>query len=111
MYTSSSALDTATVFHQLVEFWKRLQWPDAPESYIIIHFLIQVMCYYTGYYARLKHDKLKAQGYFDTEDQFDISERLCVALNNIEHVLVKACLFSGHSNCRQTGSYYENIGF
>jgi BAI1-associated protein 3 len=87
--TSTSALDTANVFHQMVDFWKKLRWPDISENYVIVHFLIEVMCYYTVLYAKRKHDKLELEGYFDTQDRFDISERLCTALNNIEYVKVK----------------------
>ncbi|XP_035709370.1 protein unc-13 homolog 4B [Folsomia candida] len=84
--TSTSALDTAAVIHQLVQFWERLMWPDVCENYVIIHFLIEVMCYFTVLYAERKLEKLELEGYFDTIDQFDISERLCIALNNIEYV-------------------------
>jgi BAI1-associated protein 3 len=84
--TSTSALDTVTVLHQLVSFWQKLMWPDICEKYIIIHFLLEVMCYLTVMYATRKYEKLELEGYFDTHDRFDISERLCTALNNIEYV-------------------------
>lgn len=35
-------------------------------------------------YADLVHDKLKAVGFFDDEGQFDVTEELCLALNNLE---------------------------
>jgi BAI1-associated protein 3 len=84
--TSTSALDTAAVIHQLVHFWEKLMWPDVSEKYVVIHFLMEVMCYFTVLYAERKLEKLELEGYFDTVDQFDISDRLCTALNNIEYV-------------------------
>lgn len=86
--TSSSALDTANVFAQLVQFWSTLSWPDVPEGYVIINFLMEVMCSYTVLYAELKHAKLNKEGYYDPQGKFTVSERLCTALNNIEHVKV-----------------------
>jgi BAI1-associated protein 3 len=44
------------------------------------------MVYITILYARLKRLKIDAEGYFDTLDRFDISERLCTAVNNIQFV-------------------------
>lgn len=87
--TSSSALDTATVFCQLLYFWEALRWPDIAEGYIIINFLMDVMSYYAILYAELKHAKLEKEGYYDPHGRFTISEKLCTALNNIEHVKVK----------------------
>ncbi|ODM95910.1 Protein unc-13 D [Orchesella cincta] len=84
--TSSSALDTANVFCQFINFWNTLNWPDVPESYIIIHFLLDVICSFTILYAELKHAKLDKEGYYDPEGKYTISERLCIALNNIEYV-------------------------
>lgn len=86
--TSSSALDTANVFWQLVNFWNALNWPDIAEGYVIINFLMDVMCSYTILYADMKHAKLEKQGYYDPNGKFTISERLCTALNNIEYVKV-----------------------
>ncbi|CAL8119424.1 unnamed protein product [Orchesella dallaii] len=86
--TSSSALDTATVYCQFINFWNTLNWPDVPESYVIFHFLLDVICSYTILYVELKHEKLDAEGYYDPEGRQTISRRLCIALNNIECVKV-----------------------
>ena len=91
--TSSSATDAGVVYHQLSSFWKQLNWPDVAEGYVILHYLFEVMCFVTILYARLKRAKLEKEGYFDTIDRFDISERFCTALNNIEYVKVKLDLF------------------
>lgn len=87
--TSSSALDTATVFAQLVQFWTTLNWPDIPEAYVVINFLMEVICSYTVLYAELKHYRLEREGYFDPSSRFTISDRLCTVLNNIEHIKVR----------------------
>ena len=86
--TSSSAVDTAVVFKQLATFLKELNWPDLAESYVITHFVLEIMVYITILYARLKRKKIDKEGYFDTVNRFDISERLCTAVNNIQYVQV-----------------------
>ena len=75
--TNSSATDAGEVYHQLTSFWKQFNWPDMAEGYVILHNLFEVMCFVTILYARLKPAKLKKEGYFDTVDRFDISERFC----------------------------------
>ncbi|CAG7830335.1 unnamed protein product [Allacma fusca] len=87
--TSSSATDAGMVYHQLTTFWQQLNWPDVAEGYVILHYIFEVMCFITILYARLKRDKLEQEGYFDTVDRFDISERFCTCINNIEHVKMK----------------------
>jgi len=87
--TSSSAVDTAVVFKQLATFLKELNWPDVTEDYVVTHFIFEVMVYLTIIYARMKRAKIDNEGYFDTVDRFDISERLCTAVNNIQYVQVR----------------------
>jgi len=87
--TSHSAFETVFVFHQLANFAKELNWPDPAESSVVNMFLVEVMTYVSILFAKLKRRKIDKEGYFDTVERFDVSERLCTSLNNIHYVQVR----------------------
>ncbi|XP_022095596.1 protein unc-13 homolog D-like isoform X2 [Acanthaster planci] len=83
---STSAVDVATCFAQIREFWQKLDWPDTVGSYVFVAKVTDDICHGAVSYANIIHDKLRQKGYYDDEGQFDITDQLCIAINNIEQV-------------------------
>ncbi|XP_038064118.1 protein unc-13 homolog D-like isoform X2 [Patiria miniata] len=83
---STSAVDVATCFAQIREFWQRLDWPDTVGSYVFVAKVTDDICHGAVSYANIIHDKLRQNGYYDDEGQFDVTDQLCIAINNIEQV-------------------------
>ncbi|CAI9723929.1 BAI1-associated protein 3-like isoform X3 [Octopus vulgaris] len=85
---SSSAVDVCSLFNHMVDFWTNLEWPEPCDAYTFTANLTQNICDNAVRYADLIHDKLCASGFYDEEGQFDVSEQLCITINNIEHVRI-----------------------
>ncbi|CAN8007801.1 unnamed protein product, partial [Ixodes pacificus] len=83
---STSAVDTTTCFVQIKEFWRQLAWPDLQGSYPFVFKILEAVCDGAMFYANLCHQKLLNAGYYDEEGQFDVSEEVCIVINNMEHV-------------------------
>ncbi|XP_063444013.1 BAI1-associated protein 3-like isoform X1 [Mytilus trossulus] len=83
---STSSVDVVCCFAQITEFWKQLKWPDLVDAFPLVQQIIKDICDGAVLYADLIHQKLIAEGYYDDEGQFDISEPLCITINNVEHV-------------------------
>uniref|UniRef100_A0A6P8IKU0 BAI1-associated protein 3-like isoform X2 n=1 Tax=Actinia tenebrosa TaxID=6105 RepID=A0A6P8IKU0_ACTTE len=84
---STSAVDTVGCFHQILEFWKNLDWPDVGCSYMFVTQLINIICVNALYYADLVFEKMIKEDFYDSDPtQFDVSEQLCVTLNDIEYI-------------------------
>ncbi|KAH9504096.1 BAI1-associated protein 3 [Bulinus truncatus] len=91
---STSAVDVCCCFTQITEFWKQLAWPDRVGAYPFVYKLteasgclsFQDICNGAKLYADLVHTKLTDMGYYDDEGQFDVTEELCITINNIEQV-------------------------
>uniref|UniRef100_A0A646QF95 BAI1-associated protein 3 n=1 Tax=Hemiscolopendra marginata TaxID=943146 RepID=A0A646QF95_9MYRI len=83
---STSAVDTTSCFYQIKTFWKQLAWPDMTGSYVFIAKILDDICYGAVFFADLTYRKLCDAGFYDEEGQFDVTEQLCVTINNIEHV-------------------------
>ncbi|XP_039273760.2 protein unc-13 homolog D-like [Styela clava] len=83
---SSSAVDAIACLDSVVTFWLRIKWPDLMDGFLIATRIAEDISNGAELYADLVHDKLKAVGYFDDEGQFDVTEELCFALNNLEKV-------------------------
>ncbi|XP_066292964.1 BAI1-associated protein 3-like isoform X1 [Branchiostoma lanceolatum] len=96
---STSAVDSTCCFGQIREFYRQLDWPDPVGAYTFVTLVMDDICVGAKYYAELMHKKLKAAGYFDDEGQFDVTDQLCITLNNIEHVK------------RSLASLPESLGF
>ncbi|XP_048248797.1 BAI1-associated protein 3-like isoform X2 [Haliotis rufescens] len=89
---STSAVDVCCCFAQITEFWKQLSWPDLVGAYQFVHRLVEDISNGAQLYADLVHEKLTAAGYYDDEGQFDITEQLCITINNIEQVRRSLCV-------------------
>ncbi|CAK8687755.1 unnamed protein product [Clavelina lepadiformis] len=83
---TSSAVDTIGCLTGVVTFWSNLQWPDPVDAYTIALRLTDDMASSIESYADLIHRKLSSVGFFDDEGQFDVTEELCLALNNLQYV-------------------------
>ncbi|XP_046862881.1 BAI1-associated protein 3-like isoform X2 [Xenia sp. Carnegie-2017] len=83
---STSAVDVTCCFYQLCEFWKRLQWPNATESYLFVLKISDDICEAARHYAEELGNKLKANNYYnDNPSYFGVSESLCITLNNLAY--------------------------
>lgn len=83
---STSAVDTTACFYQIKDFWKQLAWSDLVTAYTFVFKILDDICNGATYYGELIHQKLQDVGYYDEEGQFDVTEQLCLTINNIEHV-------------------------
>lgn len=84
---STSAVDAVGCFHQIREFWKKLEWPDPAGSYVFVMQITNQICGSASYYADLLFQKMIENNYYDEDpSQFDVSEQLCVTLNDIEYM-------------------------
>ncbi|KAL4240528.1 regulation of dense core granule exocytosis [Mactra antiquata] len=83
---STSAVDVCCCFSQITEFWKNLDWPDLIDALPMVRRLTEDVCGGAVLYADLMHEKLRKAGYYDEEGQFDVTEQLCITINNIEQV-------------------------
>ncbi|ELU07462.1 hypothetical protein CAPTEDRAFT_226475 [Capitella teleta] len=83
---STSAVDVACCFGQVVDFWKSIDWPDYAGAYPFVQKITEDLCYGATYYADRIHEKLKQAGYYDEIGQFDVTEQLCITINDIEQV-------------------------
>ncbi|CAL8089800.1 unnamed protein product [Calicophoron daubneyi] len=80
---SPSASQTVTNLAAILRIWQSLNWPDqnTRPGYEIT--LTQIICECALTYAKQLNEKLRLQGYCDEQGQFDISDQLCVGLNNL----------------------------
>ncbi|XP_052791167.1 BAI1-associated protein 3-like isoform X2 [Mya arenaria] len=83
---STSAVDVCCCFSQMTEFWRNLDWPDVLDALPMARKLTEDVCAGAALYADLIHEKLRRAGYYDDEGQFDVTEQLCITINNIEQV-------------------------
>ncbi|XP_068717844.1 BAI1-associated protein 3-like [Montipora capricornis] len=84
---STSAIDAVGCFHQIREFWRKIAWPIPAGSYVFVMQITNEVCSNASYYADLLFQKIVDNNYYDGDPaQFDVSEQLCVMLNNIEYM-------------------------
>ncbi|GAB6032871.1 hypothetical protein CHUAL_012069 [Chamberlinius hualienensis] len=83
---STSSVDTTACFYQIKDFWKQLAWSDMVTAYPFVFKILDDICNGATYYGQLIHQKLQEVGYFDDDGQFDVTEQLCLTINNMEHV-------------------------
>ena len=101
---SSSAVDIRTVLMQIKTFWAQLSWPDVESSYayiskildvsqaakstIIYTFLLfhQDVCKITIFYSDKMVERVTREKNNNLM-KFQVSESLCLAINNIDYVL------------------------
>lgn len=82
---SSSAVDIVSMFCQLRDFWRLLQWPKA-HSVPLLSQLLDCICSAALLYADIIYQALMETGYFDRLGPFKICDEMCVTANNLEYV-------------------------
>ncbi|MGH0138011.1 UNVERIFIED_CONTAM: hypothetical protein FKN15_026992 [Acipenser sinensis] len=81
---SSSAVDVTTCFNQVKEFWVQLAWPDSAGAFIFVARLTDDMCSAAVCYSELIKRKIEKSQH--GQENKHLTNQLCIALNNIEHV-------------------------
>ncbi len=83
---STSVLDVFRALFEILDFWNKIQWPDA-EVYVEHFFppLAQSVCYCVKWYAENVRKKIESSVEVLSGDaDFYITDRICVGLNNLE---------------------------
>jgi len=83
---SSSAVDIRTVLMQIKTFWAQLSWPDVESSYAYISKILDDVCKTTIFYADKMVERVSREQN-NNVGKFQVSESLCLAINNIDYVL------------------------
>jgi BAI1-associated protein 3 len=83
---STSAIDTVQCLFQVCKFWVSIDWPIPSAAYAFVVNLTDVICSNARHYAECMQGILNKTGYYDDEGQFDVTEQLCVTLNDIYYV-------------------------
>ncbi|RXM32384.1 BAI1-associated protein 3 [Acipenser ruthenus] len=81
---SSSAVDVTTCFNQVKEFWVQLAWPDSAGAFIFVARLTDDVCSAAVCYSELIKRKIEKSQH--GQENKHLTNQLCIALNNIEHV-------------------------
>ncbi|MGH0146839.1 UNVERIFIED_CONTAM: hypothetical protein FKN15_034849 [Acipenser sinensis] len=81
---SSSAVDVTTCFNQVKEFWVQLAWPDSAGAFIFVTRLTADVCSAAVCYSELIKRKIERRQH--GQENKHLTNQLCIALNNIEHV-------------------------
>ncbi|KAG5886888.1 hypothetical protein JTB14_003789 [Gonioctena quinquepunctata] len=82
---SSSAVDVVTMFCQLRDFWRLLQWPKA-HCILLLSQLLDCLCSAALLYADITYQSLMETGYFDKLGPYRMNDDMCIASNNLEYV-------------------------
>lgn len=83
---STSAVDVMNCISLFSAFWNKLGWPDPSGEYVFATCVTDYICDCALEYGRLIHQKLTVNGFYDTEGRFDVTDQLCIAINNLEEV-------------------------
>ncbi|KAK1164971.1 BAI1-associated protein 3-like isoform X1 [Acipenser oxyrinchus oxyrinchus] len=81
---SSSAVDVTTCLNQVKEFWVQLAWPDSAGAFIFVARLTDDVCSAAVCYSELIKRKIERSQH--GQENKHLTNQLCIALNNIEHV-------------------------
>lgn len=72
---------------QITEEWRQIDYHDPDAAVMGIIKITDLICDGTRIYTEKIHAMMEKSNFYDNgEKQFDITERLCITLNNIEHV-------------------------
>eukprot|EP00731_Ephydatia_muelleri_P029246 Em0020g890a len=81
---SSSLVDTMTLLHNMVVFWKQLKWPDPEQAYSGLSVLIVSITDAALYYAVEVFKK--ADKCFSKDGKLVSTVQLCIILNNMQAI-------------------------
>lgn len=110
---SNSSVDVKACFAQITEEWRQIDYHDPDAAVMGIIKITDLICDGTRIYTEKIHAMMEKSNFYDNgEKQFDITERLCITLNNIEHVrqYLKELpvLLDWESVCMLLSTKYEN---
>ncbi|XP_041349496.1 protein unc-13 homolog D-like [Gigantopelta aegis] len=84
---SNSSVDVLSCFAVIIEEWNRIGFNDPDSTIMGITKITDLICDGIRLYVEKIHCILERNCYYDSnEAQFDVTDRVCITLNNIEHV-------------------------
>ncbi|XP_076453401.1 protein unc-13 homolog D-like isoform X2 [Babylonia areolata] len=84
---SNSSVDVLSCFAKITEEWRAIDFEDADSAVMGVTKITDLICDGARLYADKVHTILEGNCYYDADQtHFDVTERLCITLNNIEHV-------------------------
>ncbi|XP_045173745.2 protein unc-13 homolog D-like [Mercenaria mercenaria] len=85
---SHSSVDVLSCFSQVIEEWRKIDFRDPDCAVIGVTKITDIICDGARLYAEKIHTILERNCYYDDKlnAEFDVNDRLCITLNNIEHV-------------------------
>ncbi|XP_071476038.1 uncharacterized protein [Diadema antillarum] len=113
---SNSAVDVQACFAKVIQEWQSIGYNCPNSRCMAITKLTDMICEGAKLYACKIHWILEANGFYKTNkaQQFDIKDKLCITLNNIEHVRVYLdnlpALLEWKANCTGLALYHDNKG-
>lgn len=84
---STSAVDVSCCLGQICIFWNRLDWPDASGAFMFLTKITEIVGDCAREYGEMVLQQLRAKGFYDDIGQFDVTDQLCIMMNNLSHVL------------------------
>lgn len=104
---STSAIDTASCFYQIREFWKNLAWPEPGSGAHYEALIIDLVCTTANVYSDQLHQNLTESGYYDKSGPPRSADEMCVILNNLEYV--RRALDEFHPTTHHLSENAENL--
>ncbi|KAL3858511.1 hypothetical protein ACJMK2_013096 [Sinanodonta woodiana] len=84
---SNSSVDVLSCFAKVIEEWQKIDFGDPDCAQMGVTKVTDLICDGVRLYADKIHHILEKNGYYDGHRaEFDVTERLCITINNIEHV-------------------------
>eukprot|EP00731_Ephydatia_muelleri_P029270 Em0020g914a len=100
---STSVVDANMFLHQMVSFWKSLDWPNAEQAfgYGLKHFENLGQCVLD--YIETCYQQLSEKYLHDSEGRISISERICVFFNNVDQIKKQVPVVTQKMEIRRVG--------
>ncbi|OWF46560.1 protein unc-13 homolog D-like isoform X1 [Mizuhopecten yessoensis] len=84
---SNSSVDVLSCFAKITEEWRQIDFHDPDSALMGVTKITDLICDGARMYGEKIHSILERNCYYDDSVvQFDVTDRLCITLNNIEHV-------------------------
>ncbi|XP_054749414.2 BAI1-associated protein 3-like isoform X1 [Lytechinus pictus] len=110
---SNSAVDVQACFAKVTQEWQSIGYECPNSRCMAITKLTDLICEGAKLYACKIHCILESNGFYKTskDGQFDIKDKLCITLNNIEHVRGYLdnlpTLLEWEANCNQLAAHHQ----
>ncbi|XP_060589572.1 protein unc-13 homolog D-like isoform X2 [Ruditapes philippinarum] len=85
---SHSSVDVLSCFSCVIDEWRKIDFRDPDCALLGVTKITDIICDGARLYAEKIHSILERNCYYDDKlnAEFDVNDRLCITLNNIEHV-------------------------